>query len=116
MRTVRRSIAPLFALVLAWSAPAGIAASGCQEALERHAVCEAANRLAKDAMRRDHLQAVIVMQDVSSGAVVAFAASDPDRLDVSTQVLPLSLAKVFLAASGGITISRTYCKSSPGKR
>jgi cell division protein FtsI/penicillin-binding protein 2 len=39
------------------------------------------------------------MQDVYSGALVVFAASQPSRLDASTQVLPLSLAKVFLAAS-----------------
>lgn len=39
------------------------------------------------------------MQDVRTGALVVFAASQPSELDVSTQVLPLSLAKVFLAAS-----------------
>jgi cell division protein FtsI/penicillin-binding protein 2 len=50
-------------------------------------------------MRRQHLMAVTVVQQVSSGAVVLFAASEPDQLDVSTPVLPLSLSKVFLAAS-----------------
>ena len=43
--------------------------------------------------------AVSVVQQVSTGAVVLFAASEPDKLDVSTPVLPLSLSKVFLAAS-----------------
>ena len=43
--------------------------------------------------------AVTVVQQVSTGAVVLFAASEPDKLDVSTPVLPLSLSKVFLAAS-----------------
>jgi hypothetical protein len=43
--------------------------------------------------------AVTVVQQVGTGAVVLFAASEPDKLDVSTPVLPLSLSKVFLAAS-----------------
>jgi hypothetical protein len=34
--------------------------------------------------------AVTVVQQVSTGAVVLFAASEPDKLDVSTPVLPLS--------------------------
>jgi len=50
-------------------------------------------------MKDRHVLAVTVMQDVRSGALIASAASDPARLDISTQVLPLSLAKVFLAAS-----------------
>jgi hypothetical protein len=52
-------------------------------------------------MTSRRLQAVTVMQDAGTGALVAFAASDPSELDVSTQILPLSLSKVFLAASWG---------------
>jgi beta-lactamase class A len=72
---------------------------GCREALAQHAVCDAANRIALDAMTASHLEAVSVVQDVRTGALVAFAASEPSKLDASTQVLPLSLSKVFLAAS-----------------
>ena len=50
-------------------------------------------------MRSRHLAAVSVVQQVSTGALVLFASSEPDKLDVSTPVLPLSLSKVFLAAS-----------------
>ncbi|HXP07239.1 MAG TPA: hypothetical protein VN828_02025, partial [Acidobacteriaceae bacterium] len=50
-------------------------------------------------MRSRHLVAVTVVQQVSNGALVLYAASEPDKLDVSTPVLPLSLSKIFLAAS-----------------
>ncbi|HEY1341002.1 MAG TPA: penicillin-binding transpeptidase domain-containing protein [Bryobacteraceae bacterium] len=50
-------------------------------------------------MNERRLEAATVMQDVATGALVAFAASRPSALDVSTAVLPLSLSKVFLAAS-----------------
>jgi cell division protein FtsI/penicillin-binding protein 2 len=46
-----------------------------------------------------HLEAATVVQDVRTGSLVAFASSQPDAIDVSTQVLPLSVSKVFLAAS-----------------
>jgi hypothetical protein len=45
------------------------------------------------------LKAVTVVQDVRTGAVLAFAASQPTDLDVTTPVNPLSLSKVLLAAS-----------------
>lgn len=86
------------ALLLAF-VPCAFAASDCRQALAQHAVCETANSVAIHAMRQANVDAVIVMQDVSSGALVVFAASAPSRLDVSTAVLPLSLSKVFLAAS-----------------
>lgn len=86
-------------LAIAWPSRCGFAASGCKEALAEHAVCESANVVAIDAMRKRGLEAVSVMQDVSTGALVVFAASEPSKLDVSTRVLPLSLCKVFLAAS-----------------
>jgi hypothetical protein len=99
-RRLSRSLGQLLTvLALVCSGSAGIAASGCREALSKHAVCEAANAVALDTMRSGHLEAVSVMQDVYSGALMVFAASQPSRLDASTQVLPLSLAKVFLAAS-----------------
>jgi hypothetical protein len=88
-----------FALAIADSPAIGAGASSCKEALAQHAVCESANVVAIDAMRKRSLEAVSVMQDVSTGAFVVFAASEPSKLDVSTQVLPLSLCKVFLAAS-----------------
>ena len=84
---------------LTGTAAIGAAASDCNGALAQHAVCESANVVAIDAMRKRSLEAVSVMQDVSTGALVVFAASEPSKLDVSTQVLPLSLCKVFLAAS-----------------
>src|ERR1700722_19062085 len=87
------------ALTLACSSRSGFAASGCREALAQQAVCESANLLAIDAMKRRRLEAVSVMQDVATGALVVFAASQPSGLDVSTPVMPLSLSKVFLAAS-----------------
>ena len=99
-RPVRIAFTLTFAsFTLASFAREGIAESPCEEALAHHAVCEPANALAVDAMKRSRLEAVSVMQDVRSGALVVFAASQPSELDVSTQVLPLSLSKVFLAAS-----------------
>jgi len=88
-----------FALAIAGTVAIGAGPSDCKEALTQHAVCESANVVAIDAMRKRSLEAVSVMQDVSTGALVVFAASEPSKLDVSTQVLPLSLSKVFLAAS-----------------
>ena len=63
------------------------------------AVREIANRAALEVMRRDHLEAVTVALEVSTGTVVVSTASDPANLDVETPVLPLSLMKVLLAAS-----------------
>ena len=78
---------------------AATATPPCAAAVRQLAVCESANEFALGLMNGRHLQAATVMQDAETGALVAFAASDPAGLDVSTQVLPLSLAKVFLAAS-----------------
>jgi cell division protein FtsI/penicillin-binding protein 2 len=75
------------------------AAAGCKQALARDSVCESAIAFANGQMRSRHLVAVTVVQQVSNGALVLFAASEPDKLDVSTPVLPLSLSKIFLAAS-----------------
>jgi cell division protein FtsI/penicillin-binding protein 2 len=75
------------------------AATGCRQALAADSVCKTAVAFANGLMRSRHLVAVSVAQQVSTGALVLFAASEPDKLDVSTPVLPLSLSKVFLAAS-----------------
>jgi hypothetical protein len=71
----------------------------CDEPLRQLAVCEAAGSFAEGIMSSRHLQAVTVMQHVATGALVSFAASNPGHLDVATQVQPLSLSKIFLAAS-----------------
>jgi cell division protein FtsI/penicillin-binding protein 2 len=50
-------------------------------------------------MKSRHLEAATVVQDVSTGALVVSAGSNPADLDISTLVLPLSLSKLYLAAS-----------------
>lgn len=75
------------------------AASPCADALARGVVCEAANRRALEAMGKGRLEAFTVVQDVRTGALVAFAASQPSRLDVTSPVLPLSVSKLPLSAS-----------------
>jgi len=84
---------------VACSAHAMFGAGRCGEALAQHSVCEPGNAFANNLIKSRHLEAVSVAQDVSTGALVLFAASKRARLDVSTPLLPLSLAKVFLAAS-----------------
>ena len=75
------------------------AASPCAHAFSQQVVCLDANKHAIEIMRADHLEAVTVIQDVRTGAVITFAASQPSKLDVNTHVLPLSLSKLLLAAS-----------------
>src|SRR6476469_4089637 len=75
------------------------AAGPCDEALARAIVCEAANQRALEIMKPGNLKAIIVMQDVQSGSLVAFAASDPAKLDVTTALAPLSPVKLLAAAS-----------------
>jgi cell division protein FtsI/penicillin-binding protein 2 len=74
------------------------AAAPCDEAVAQAMVCEAANERALELMRADHLEAIAVMQDVKTGGLVAFAASAPEKLDVTTAVLPLSIVKLMVAA------------------
>lgn len=76
-----------------------LAASPCANALARRAVCSTANKRSLEVMGASGLKAVIVVQDVRTGALVAFAASHPSELDVTTPISPLSLAKVLLSAS-----------------
>lgn len=77
----------------------GASASPCANALARGTVCMVANVRALAIMQAGNFEAFIVVQDVGTGALVAFAASQPARLDVSTSVLPLSVVKLLLAAS-----------------
>jgi cell division protein FtsI/penicillin-binding protein 2 len=74
-------------------------ASPCADSLAQATVCVAANQRALEIMNASHLEAFTVLQDVRTGALVAFAASQPSSLDVSTPVLPLSVSKLLLAAS-----------------
>ena len=78
---------------------AAVTASPCLKALSQGAVCAAASNRALEIASVSKLEAVVVVQDVRTGALVAFAASNPGRLDVTTPILPLSLSKVLLAAS-----------------
>lgn len=83
----------------ACSAHGMFGAGRCSDALAQRSVCEPANAFASNLIKSRHLEAVSVVQDVSTGALVLFAAPERTKLDVSTPVLPLSLSKVFLAAS-----------------
>ena len=86
-------------VLLSKTTGADLIAPPCAKALEQRAVCIAANKRALEIMSASHLEAVTVVQDVRTGAVIAFAASQPSNLDVTTPVLPLSLSKLLLAAS-----------------
>ena len=62
-------------------------------------MCEVANTFALERMKEGHLEAITVMQDVQTGGLIAFAASDPAKFDVATALLPLSPVKLMAAAS-----------------
>ena len=83
------------------------ATAACARALSQGTVCEAANKRAIELMNSAGREAATVVQDVQTGALIVFAAT-PDsnagrrsigKLEVTTQVLPLSLTKLFLAAA-----------------
>jgi hypothetical protein len=95
MRVRRELIASTILLAVVSSAPAG----PCANALSKSAVCEAANNYALERMKEANLEAIVVMQDVQTAALVAFAASDPAEFDVTTELLPLSPVKLLAAAS-----------------
>lgn len=76
-----------------------LTASPCARALAEQAVCAAANKRALEIMNGRGVVAVTVVQDVRTGALTAFAASQPSQVDVITPVSPLSLSKLPLAAS-----------------
>jgi len=71
----------------------------CATAFRRGAVCEPANNYALERMKEGQLEAIIVMLDVQTGALIAFAASNPAKLDVTTPLRPLSSVKLMAAAS-----------------
>src|SRR5947209_2353086 len=75
-----------------------LAAGPCDEALARATVCDAASQRALEIMKAEKLEATIVMQDVQTGGLVAFAASDPAKMNVTTALLPLSPVKLLAAA------------------
>jgi cell division protein FtsI/penicillin-binding protein 2 len=73
-------------------------AGPCTKEIANGLVCEAANQRALELMQAGNLQAITVVQNVSTGALLAFAAADPIKFDVSTPVPPLSVVKLMLAA------------------
>jgi cell division protein FtsI/penicillin-binding protein 2 len=81
--------------------------SPCARAIAQGAVCEAANSRAIELMNARGLEAATAVFDVQTGALIAFAATpgpeanrkNTERLNVTTPVAPLSLTKLFLAAS-----------------
>ncbi|HLX08695.1 MAG TPA: penicillin-binding transpeptidase domain-containing protein [Thermoanaerobaculia bacterium] len=90
-------------------APSGPPAA-CAAALREGTVCAAANAEAGRWLAARRLAGAVVVQDVRSGALIAFASSPPPAaapaapgagvdVDVNTPVLPLSIAKLWLAAS-----------------
>jgi cell division protein FtsI/penicillin-binding protein 2 len=95
--------------ILAASPDAGTTAadSSCARAIAHGAVCEAANKHAIELMNARNLEAATAVFDVQTGALIAFAATpgpeanrkNTEPLKVTTPVAPLSLTKLFLAAS-----------------
>jgi len=85
-------------LASAGSAKFTEAAAPCDDALARGIACEVANERALELMRAGNLDAITVVQDVNTGSLLAFAASAPEKLDVTTAVLPLSTVKLMVAA------------------
>jgi cell division protein FtsI/penicillin-binding protein 2 len=90
-------------LLIAWvadlAAESAWAAPPCPSSLAEGTVCAAASQRALEIIRAKKLEALSVVQDVRTGALVAFSASQPSDLDVNAQVCPLSLSKLFLCAS-----------------
>jgi cell division protein FtsI/penicillin-binding protein 2 len=88
-------------------ATANAADSPCARAIAQGAVCETANKRAIELMNARGLEAATAVFDVQTGALIAFASTPgPDAarknaepLKVTTPILPLSLTKLFLAAS-----------------
>jgi cell division protein FtsI/penicillin-binding protein 2 len=105
----KATLRTLFILAACVSLNARIASANppCANALAQHAICAAANEEAARLIAARHLAGAIVIQDVRTGALVAFASvpAPPDsagknlNIDVTSPVLPLSLTKVLLAAS-----------------
>jgi cell division protein FtsI/penicillin-binding protein 2 len=101
---IRLRLLPLGIALLARSAAAdasdpALVTSSCANAVTHSAVCIAANERALQIMREKRVEAITVIQQVDTGAVLVFAASQPSDLDVTTGVNPLSLSKLLLCAS-----------------
>jgi cell division protein FtsI/penicillin-binding protein 2 len=92
-------LANLCCIAILASATFRQAAAPCDDALARGTVCEVANERAVELMRARNLEAITVVQDVKTGSLVAFAASAPEKLNVTTAVLPLSTVKLMVAAT-----------------
>lgn len=73
--------------------------SPCANAISQSAVCAAANDRVLKIIRAKRAEAITVIQEVGTGTLVVFAASQPSDLDVTTLVNPLSLSKLLLCAS-----------------
>lgn len=102
--------------------------SPCFAALSGGFVCTAANDEAVRLLQAHGFAGAVVVEDVRSGALVAFASARAvstrasgdipnSALSVTSPILPLSIAKVFLAASwwdheAEAAASKT-CKSRP---
>jgi Penicillin binding protein transpeptidase domain len=71
----------------------------CAEALRKNAVCGSANVYANERIAETKLEAMIVMQDVPTGALAVCAASNPATFDITTALRPLSPVKLMTAAS-----------------
>jgi cell division protein FtsI/penicillin-binding protein 2 len=79
----------------------------CARAISQGATCEAANKRATELMNARGLEAATAVFEVQTGALIAYAATpgpdaarkDAEPLKVTTPILPLSLTKLFLAAS-----------------
>jgi cell division protein FtsI/penicillin-binding protein 2 len=82
-----------------WLSVGTFAQPGCRQAIAQKNLCRPAASLAITMMQDRHLVATTVVQDVSTGALIVFASSRPTDLDVATPILPLSLSKLYLAAS-----------------
>jgi cell division protein FtsI/penicillin-binding protein 2 len=106
----RISIAAFFVAITQAQAATPVSAANeadCSRAIAQGAVCEAANRRAIELMDARGLEAATAVFDVQTGALIAFAATpgpeasrkNTEPLRVTTPVAPLSLTKLFLAAS-----------------
>ena len=87
------------ALTLACSDHSGFAASGCKQALAPACGVRDRERVGDRCYEEPAAGGRIGDAGCGDGSARCFAASQPSGLDVPTLVMPLSLSKVFLAAS-----------------
>jgi len=100
-RSARFSLAALVLASIMWPAHATPGTTPLR------VVSEAANKRAVELMNARALEAATAVLDVQTGALIAFAATpgsnatakEIEPLTVTTPILPLSLTKLFLAAS-----------------